>query len=380
MKYYSIFYILISSFVIACQSSNNKVHDNGIKPSGVKIIRYSALELDSIQLEQIPTSFSGKLSVIKNNLYFVDDRLCWVFKFSNSGKYVCKYIGQGKGPNELPLKFVEFSSPTTDGGYFFIGPSWDCFHFDKNFKRIDDYEINWHSKHFGTPIQPDTTMMDGYSLAYYFGEIKIYNNKVYLPLLSLQPSFNPTIPSYSKQARILALMDLENGYVEKTFGRLSQLFTTKKNIAPFSFAIFDLGPAEKILISYPPDSLIYVSDINFNISKIFGFEGRGIDKNYNTADSISEFIKNLQLQKKEKGYYRSVRFLPERLLLFRSYQKSGKAMNDGLQIYQSDTLIADLDVPLGFNVEGYITPYFYSNAFIDEDKGVIKVYKFRLPS
>jgi hypothetical protein len=37
-----------------------------------------------------------------------------------------------------------------------------------------------------------------------------------------------------------------------------------------------------------------------------------------------------------------------------------------------------MDVPKGFDVIGFIKPYFYSNAFADEKKGTVSFYKFRL--
>lgn len=360
------------------RSSDKAFFKNIIKRE--KRLCYSSISPDAVKLDAIETSYSGYLSINNGYLYFVDNSLCWVFKFNTDGRFLNRYIGQGDGPNELPIKYIQFYSPTADGGFFFIGSSWDCFQFDSGFHRVNDYEMRWHTN--GTIQEaikhPDTTMMDGYSLGYFVSQIRITKDEVFLPLMSSHPLFNPTMEAYSKNARILAIMNMENGYVYKTIGRLSPIFNQNKDVRTFSYISFDILSDNKMIVCYPPDSLLYVVDGSFNSTETFGFEGRDMLKEYNSVTDIYQFAKNWQLETKLKGYYHSVRYIPERGLLFRSYQKGGKEITDGLQIYKMDTLVGDVDVPKGFKVEGFIAPYFYSNAFIDEVKGEIVVYRFKL--
>jgi len=41
-------------------------------------------------------------------------------------------------------------------------------------------------------------------------------------------------------------------------------------------------------------------------------------------------------------------------------------------------LIADVDMPKNFKIAGYIKPYYYSQAIIDEEKEEMTVFKFKL--
>jgi hypothetical protein len=41
-------------------------------------------------------------------------------------------------------------------------------------------------------------------------------------------------------------------------------------------------------------------------------------------------------------------------------------------------LIADLSVPKGFKIGGYVAPYYYSQAIADIDKELLIVYRFKL--
>ena len=347
-----------------------------------KKIHYQTLHLDSLLLDPVPTSFVGKISIPDNRLLFIDQKLCWVFEFDSTGKLVSTHIGQGKKPDELPTKKISFFAPTSEGGYFFIGSSWDCFVFDRHFHRTDDYEINWHlANPKNEPAQrPDPSQTDVYSLAYTLSNILIDHNTIYLPLFAQARTFNPTTPGYDADARVLATMDIRDGYVNKLMGRLSPMYLNNKAIQTLSYLSFDLVPGDKMLISYPADSLIYVSDRNFHILSRFGASGRAINTDYIPLDHPLNLWKVWYKQTQEKGYYRSIKYIPQRQLLFRSYQKDKYPASDGLQIYRGDTLVADLDVPRGFNVEGYIAPFFYSNSFMNEEKETITIYKFKLDS
>jgi hypothetical protein len=173
-------------------------------------------------------------------------------------------------------------------------------------------------------------------------------------------------------------MYIKNGSVTRIFGRLPPTYSKNKSISTFSYLSFDLLPGNKLAISYPADSLIYLFDNNFNLLESFGSSGRNMDLNYHSATSLKDFRNNWHSENENRGYYRSTKFIAERNLLFRSYHKGGKETSDGLQIYKGDTLVADLDVPKGFSVEGYIAPYFYSNAFINDEKERISLYRFKL--
>jgi hypothetical protein len=82
-------------------------------------------------------------------------------------------------------------------------------------------------------------------------------------------------------------------------------------------------------------------------------------------------------ERQKKGYYDWIEYIDETGVLFRSYKKGENSSSDGLQVYKNDVLIADLDVPKGFKVTGFIFPYYYSNEYIDEEAEKMIIYKFR---
>jgi hypothetical protein len=385
MRHSSLFSVLICiAFYGSCTTSSNKLDSTPVSYqvpiSSNKCISYNSFALDSVLLESFPTSFVGFIYITDRKILFIDENFCWVFEFDSSGKYISRHIGKGKKPNELPIKKVSYFAPTATGGYFFIGTTWDCFVFDKNFQRIDDYELNWHptTNNIDKDKNPDPSKTDVYTLAYSFSKILIDSNTVYLPLFAQARTFNPTSDSYASNTRVLATMDIRDGYINEVMGRLSPIYSKNRNIQTMTYLNFDLVPGNEMYFTYPADSLIYLSDRQFHILKKFGSGGRSMNENYFSIDNLMNFWKIWHQQELELGYYHSIKYIPEKHLLFRSYQKGESPISDGLQIYKNDTLISDVDVPRGFNVVGYISPFFYSNAFINEEKGTVTIYKFQL--
>ena len=139
------------------------------------------------------------------------------------------------------------------------------------------------------------------------------------------------------------------------------------------------------------DSLIYIFNEDFSaLKESFGYAGRDMSTDYqglpstNNNSALREYWFN---EMENRGYYTSLNYIEERDLLFRGYQKGGNSKSDGLQVYRGNRLIADVDVPKNdnpyaplnhFEVIGYIDPWFYSNAFIDEKREEITIYRFRI--
>lgn len=79
-----------------------------------------------------------------------------------------------------------------------------------------------------------------------------------------------------------------------------------------------------------------------------------------------------------KGRYGWIEYIDETGILFRSYVKGRNSLTDGLQVYSDDVMVADVDVPEGFRVVGYIEPYYYSQVFEDDENGKLEIMRFRL--
>lgn len=65
-------------------------------------------------------------------------------------------------------------------------------------------------------------------------------------------------------------------------------------------------------------------------------------------------------------------------MLFRSYTRLDDEKQDGLQIYQGQTLIADIDVPKNVRILGYSAPCVYATNGLDGIRESFDLYKFKV--
>lgn len=369
-----------------------------IEPDSDVGIEFEELHLDILKLETIESSYVGFISVSDDSIRFFDERFGWVFVFDEEGVFHQRHLGQGRGPKELPMAGIQFYSPIPAGGHLFVGSSYDFYEFNEHYKRINSSVINWWL--FDVPSHelennPAPENPRSYNPNYEMGDFRVTSTHAYLPLASGVPeftSFNFTTDLYALEARILARINIENANVEKVIGRLSPVYYEQDILRPFSLGFsFDILNENKFAVTYMVDSLIYIFDEEFSaLQESFGFAGRDMKTNYQRLPSttnnsvLREYWFNEIMN---RGYYTSLNYIKERDLLFRSYQKGNHSESDGLQVYRGNRLIADVDVPKNdnsfasfhhFEVVGYIDPWFYSNAFIDEMGEEITVYRFRI--
>lgn len=377
-------FIIKSIFVLFLLSCNSKKDpsDTFVGSTVSKInISIKELKIDSFYLDSSSTSFDGTLHVYKNEILFVDNEFCWVFRFDKNGKFISRNIGQGDGTSELSCKRIASYVSLPNGEHMFFGPSWDVYIFDSNFKKISDYRIDWHPRankeYMLTHPDPSDPIM--YSVTHGLVKIRADQKNVYLPLFSQHNLFNPATDWYAKDARVLGCMNIQQGDVTEIYGRLSPAYQENKELRTFSYLFYDLIPDDQMIVTYPADSLIYLFTRDFSLIKKFGSAGRSMDTNYQSTGEYKKMKSTWVRENKQKGYYTSIDYISERSLLFRSYQKNETAPSDGLQIYNSDELIADVDIPKGCNIVGYISPFFYLSSRPDEASGHIKVYRFQLP-
>jgi len=380
MKYLIVIIILL----IQLSSCFNKTHDRNLIEGELisKVnLKIGKISLDSFYLDSTSTSFIGTLHVYHDNIIMVDNQFCWVFRFDRNGKLISRNIGQGDGESELPCRKIDAYVLLPNGEHMFFGPSWDVYIFDSNFIKIADYRIDWHPRgnkeYVGLHPDPSDPIM--YSATFGLQQIRADKKNVYLPLYSQHNLFNPIVETYSKQARVIGEMDFKTGDVTKIFGRLSPIYQQNKSVRIFSYLHYDLIDDDEMAITYPVDSVIYIVSRNFSLKRKFGSAGKSMSMNYQVIKEYNKISSTWSKESKSKGYYTSIDFVKQRNLLFRSYQKSGISLVDGLQIYKFDELIADVDIPKKCKIIGYIKPYFYISKGPDEISGNTKLFRFQLP-
>jgi len=379
--------IMVVTFLFILNCSENKKNIFWEIQVDNEVGSFIDVEIEEVQLENFQSSYTGSIESIDNFLVFIDYRFGWIFFFNDKGEVVNKILGSGNSDNEIPTANISFYSNKPNGGFVFIGNSFDIHDFDENYFRKGSFYIDWNSSkstdYLSKVEKPNISK--SYNLAYNTGKIRMVDEFVYLPLASPPPLysiFNLTTDFYSKNARIIAKMNLNNGKIISLLGNLSPEYHKNPEKRLFSNFSFDLSNSGDLYLTFQADSLIYRFDKNLNtLHKKFGFSGKGMNLNYTSFPNELTNEKLESYWKKEiskKGYYSYLEYFDESDFLFRGYKKGGGSISDGLQVYHEEKLIADLEVPKDFSVSAYVKPYYYSNIYIDEKRDRVKIYRFKI--
>jgi hypothetical protein len=385
LKYLRIFLLIL---LVACGKTDPpqaKDYYEGILVSQERDILIPQINLDSIILENIPSSFVGYIRVFSDTVFFVDYLQNRVFPITIDGKIYPFRIGTGKSPKEFFGGVIHDFTFLADNSFLIQGTSWDLHFFSDQWEFIEMKRVNWQSSE---PVAeneiPDPQNPYLYSFNYITGRDKcrLLGNYIFCEVSSFHPLFNMiNSRDYYRRSKLIAKLDVISGVVVDLLGLRSLAFENYEFIGHFSRAIFDVAPAkQQFFLGFEPDPLIYVCDSSFKPIRAFGLNGLQMNQNYSTykGNDFNEVEKIFRKDQVDCGTYTSLEYIEERDLLFRSYSRGSHSHYDGLQIYRNEVLIADVDVPKGFKVEGYLAPYFISSFFQDSLYESGKIYLFQL--
>lgn len=382
--------------LVAFVACTPKVEENYISHfsgayKGKKEIQLIQLVVDPINFPDIESSFEGDFYVQNNKLIFFDKYFGYAFQFDNEGKLEDKLYGQGQGPLEVNTGYVDGYLHLNSGRDLFTGSSLDFHIHDKSRERQKRFILPWKYKEDEKSRRElrrsgDFTgdEMGLYELNYELLKIREDKNGfIYMPLVAFTDMINPYKKDYYNKARLLVKVDLQKEKIVDVFGRTSPEYKKYKAIPQHMFVSYDISMKNNdMYVSQEIDSLIYVYNDAGKNTYSFGNAGKDMNTDYLEVPvfGYKEFQKAYFQDRPQRGYYTNIEYFEEFDLLFRSYTKGKDSPYDGLQIYKGTTLVADVDVPKGFTwVKGYIAPYFYSNAIVNDEAMTLKGYRFTLP-
>lgn len=389
MQMKAIKYIFILSLILyGCKEETDA---NGVSattyydvpelPVSTKATQVKNIELRPYAIDpEIETSFQGYFWVHADSLYFSDVRFGYVFSFDANGKVANTYLGKGKGPNEIIG--IESSTPTKEGFSVFYGGNNSLHTFDKNWKKLRGDRVDWgFTRKMEEVIKdPNPSMPESYEFdSGYENIIKSWDeHHVAVALSASHPKFNGYFDSelYYNYSRILALVNTETGKIDEFVGRRSPFYL--KHLSLPIFDHFSYEPTQdKVYLNFWPDTNIYVlnKETRLAIGK-FGKEGRDMNVAYTPTNSYNDATKKHYDHRKKYGYYKNLKYVPKKGLLFRGYAKGNDASIDGLQIYEKHTLVGDFDVPKNFEVLGSIGDTII--GFVAYNEEGFQVFKIKL--
>lgn len=253
---------------------------------------------------------------------------------------------------------------------------------DADFELFDS--ISTVKKRFIVALNPNNTKtdrFDTYSYAWDNMMCRMYGHILYLGMQSECPTFNylDQTNAFLQDGYHIGRIDLERMKPLPMFLKgFPQIYHDMPNkYMSAGYVNFDIDDNGIFYASFEADSLIYTFDLKCELLTAYGHAGREMDMEYRPIYSWNDMNKH-RANRKDKGRYSWIEYVDATGYLFRSYCKGTDSGTDGLQIYKKGVLIGDVDVPKNFRVTGYISPYYYSQIFEDDEHEKLTIFRFQL--
>lgn len=339
MKY--LYTILTLVFLFSCTKESE------ITYKGTKSAQKYSITLDSLAIP-ISSNISDKLELIDFNdkTILIDLMLSEVYEIDLDSKSLKKVIKKGNGPNELPMNGIEFIA-IRDNSLVLIGSSYNYHTFSANYERMSSSFIDW--KYKSSPrelnINPDPENPIQYTMSYGFTRyLHSIDNLVLLPKFTPPPiisKFNAKGEEFYKGAKMFAAIDFNVGLFSRMLGNYPKVFPVQlRDYIYFNYTKLN----DEILVSYMPDSLIYVFDKKLDFKYTFGNRAENISDNYTEIDAknINFYQSEFRANNEKYGFYNQLSAFDETGLVSRLYKSGGKVNTTYIQLYLNYSLIGEL--------------------------------------
>lgn len=330
----------------------------------------------------IETSFNGNFTISKNSIVFNDVFFGYLFEFDKNLKLLSKNFGIGNKSNELKGADYIVYSEITNKYYVLSSKTGILAVINSKFQKEKEFKINFNIKRTMEKVirEPLPYLMDSYELDYgYDGILKVFDEyHLAIAITSSHPKFNGYFNSkfYYENSRILALINLKKGYIDRLIGRRPPLYLKNQlpNYDHFNYEIKN----NTIYLNFYPEATIYKIDKEEDVvQSAFGVQGSEMKTNYTRTYSYEEAYKREFEDYNNYNFYNSL-YVDDNLI-FRGYSKNN-TKKDGLQIYKNVVLIADLNFPKGYNIIGKIDNAYYASKNVIKRKEDMHLLKLKFSS
>ena len=351
---------------VSCTSSSSKQ-----PKSSEKKIKFSEIFFDSIHFTVPQTSYNIASGIINDSIYCFDKVLDYLYSVSLDGKVGTKQMGFGNGKGEIPIKSPDLCYNKGKNSFVAFGTNNDIYLYDVSNKKTSKIELKPCEETMSYKKATSYTLWDEILLA-------SNDNNLYYNILgdSEDVSLFDNEDYFGKGA-ILMKIDLKKGTMTPV-GNYPSFYNENRNkLRHLSHIYFDINDKGDIYTSFQADSLIYHYDCEFNLKESFGYSASEMNTNYTDSGCGVEQVGNAFYKDTETvGYYYWMKYVDG--YIFRSYRTSFDAAEDGLQVYEGSTLIADIKVPKNLKVIGKVGDYFVTEIFCDETNEKLGFCRFKL--
>lgn len=368
-----------------------RINYDSLKNMTVSRVREFLPSFDTIRFfageSEALSSMAGFFFLQGDTIGFADRQLVAILQYDTAGRFIKTELRRGKGPNEVlgMERFVVLP----EGGYAVLDGNWFLSFFDRQWKKTGESYLMWYKNKTNRQLDSlrrikNVNEFAVYNFEYEGGDIKAWREKyMIVPVETEHPNFNAYMEDvagyYYENAATLGIVERSSGNLCRLLCPRPLIYQKKRFIPNFRHVIFDVCQ-DTLFFSFQADSLIYKMILpEGQITSVYGVSGRELNADYKTTRTFDEASDRYREDMEMYGRYNSLRYFGETGLLFRIYRRGKEIKTEGVQVYRDNELLYDFDVPEGFKLFAYQSPYYYASIAPDEQKEEMMVLKFRLP-
>ena len=376
-------YILFLLFLVSCDSNLGEY--SNIENNEKSDIRIEKLDFDSIMISGKDISMTGEWSIFNDKFWFLDRYMPQIIQFDMDGKYERIIIRTGKGPNEMSTAGI-LTLKQLNKEYLYIDTNFRLNVIDSTntfvTKRKSIFNFSAMTSELFKELMSNPDPNNPAIYDYEFDSptfLRLKDSCLLIPIETEHRDFNAfdgSISNFWTDALTFGVYNIKIGKIEKLFGNYPPYFYDKR-IPYLNAPLFDMNEKDEIVVSFQPDPIIYVRDINGKLLRSFGVAAKSIaNEKYPEYLSLNESENNRNRNLNTLGYYTSLMIFDG--YVFRTFQNNDMK-GGGIQIYENDILIGEIALSdaarlIGRDKNGYI----WMETKADEEKETIKFYKFKL--
>lgn len=369
-----VFFLLLTGMV-SCHGGGDRSFMDIVSDARSPEIRYENINVETVILDSVNCSYYGFSDIDPaGHICYYDRYFGYLYEFDSEGKYLSRHLGIGRSNQETTFRDC-VNAAFSDRNFVLLSSGLDFEIFDSDYSLEKRFTLVYRPD-----IRGDASSFETYSFSFDNRVARIKDGIFYIGMMSEHPEFNcfTTGEKFLERGRHIGRIDLTE---EKPLPMIVEGFpriyhSDRASCSSFSGVNFDIGE-DCLYVGYEADSLIFRCSLTGEPESCFGISGRGMDMDYEPVRSLDD-MPVYRRNRETKGWYGWIEYIDETGILFRTYVKGQNSGTDGLQVYKDGILIADVDVPKGFRVVGYMEPYYYSQVFEDEENGRLEIMRFRL--
>jgi len=336
--------------------------------------------VDSVIVDARNMSLSGFWITDGRYLYYKDNNIVTIKKYTPDGNESARFFTRGRGPEEMlrpPLVFKRFNN----GDYLYIDYDSQFFYFDSLLKKMWSYNFYKVGEQRGTKFRrnlynnPDPKEVLMYELSSDENQVELLGDNIIFPVTTEHIKYN----GYYKKSRAKEfykysyhLMALnKNTFKKEIFAKFPSIY--HKHIWSNFMDCHITKDDSFLYVSFEADHKIYVYNKDLKLVSSFGVKAENINSSYPERYTFEEAEANYIKDRATHGFYSRIYFANN--YLFRTYNT--KDNKTGLQVYSNNHLVYDKIMKYEiFEMIGYIKPYYYVNVKCDIDKEIYIITKF----